>query len=98
MGSERLQPWALSVTAVPKRTRVGMLDAMRRHWLIVLATVVTLVGAGIGLGARAQARSTRRKGVCRSKSPPRYPSAVPGHQASSGLASIYSRAIYAPPR
>lgn len=70
---------------------------MRRHWLIVLATVVTMVAAGIALGLVRKPVYTAEGQLSVQIASP-YPSAVPGAiTASSGLASIYSRAIYAPP-
>jgi uncharacterized protein involved in exopolysaccharide biosynthesis len=81
----------------PERGRVGTLDAMRRHWLIVLATVATLIVAGIGLGLVRKPVYTAEGRLSVQVAAP-YPSAVASSiSASSGLASIYSRAIDAPP-
>lgn len=81
----------------PGGGRIGTFEAMRRHWLIVLATVGTLVLAGIALGLVRKPVYTAEGQLSVQIASP-YPSAVPGAiTASSGLAAIYSRAIYAPP-
>jgi hypothetical protein len=81
----------------PERGRVGPLDAIRRHWPIVLATVVPLVVAGIGLGLVRKPVYTAEGRVSVRVAAP-YPNAVPASIfAANGLASIYSRSIDAPP-
>ena len=80
----------------PGLTGIATLEAMRRHWRVVLVTVVVMVAAGIAIGLVRKPVYTAEGRLSVQVASP-FPSAVPGSiVASSGLASIYSRAIYAP--
>lgn len=75
------------------RARVGILEAVRRHWLMVLVITLLLTGAGVGLAlARAPIfeATTRLNVDFRAQSPSALPGAL---TAARALTDSYSRAL-----
>lgn len=73
--------------------RIGVLEAMRWHWLSVLILVLVFTGAGLALGLLREPTyeaSTRLLVSLRATSPSAVPGAV---SAAMALATSYSRAI-----
>ena len=79
--------------AGPQAERIGVLEAMRWHWLWVLVSVLIFTGAGVALGLLREPTyeaSTRLIVSLRATSPAALPGAV---SAAQELATSYSRAI-----
>lgn len=73
--------------------RIGVLEAMRWHWLSVLIPVLVFTGAGVAMGLLREPTyeaSTRHVVSLRATSPSALPGAV---SAAMALATSYSRAI-----
>jgi len=73
--------------------RIGVLEAMRWHWVYVLVPVLVFIGAGVALGLIREPTyeaSTRLVVSLRATSPAALPGAV---SAAQELATSYSRAI-----
>jgi hypothetical protein len=78
--------------------RPGLGDAMSRHWLVVLTTVVVFVAAGATLGVRRHPQYTAHARLAVGHVFVDNPAAVPGVlEASQMLASNDARAIEAAP-
>jgi hypothetical protein len=75
---------------------IDVLGALRRHWLVVLLSVMLLVGAAVGLGLRRPARytstATLQVGHVYISNPAGVSTII---EATQTLAGVYSRTIHA---
>lgn len=82
----------LRTTAAPP---IGVLSAVRRHWIVATVPVIVLVGAALVLGLERPPRYTATTNLSVGRIYVNNPAGVSGViEATQSLASVYSRAIH----
>ena len=81
----------MRTTAAPP---IGVLSALRRHWIVATLPVIVLVGAALALGLNRPPRYTATATLSVGRIYVNNPAGVSGViEATQSLASVYSRAI-----
>jgi hypothetical protein len=75
---------------------VGVLGALRRHWIVASLPLILLVGVALALGLNRAPRFTATTNLTVGRIYVDNPAGVAGViEATRSLASVYSRAIFA---
>ena len=78
----------------PAAAPIGVLSAVRRHWIVATLPVILLVGAAVALGIERPPRYTATANLSVGRIYVNNPAGVSGVlEATQSLAAVYSRAI-----
>ena len=85
---------AVETQNTPAAPPIGVLSAVRRHWIVATLPVILLVGAAVALGLERPPRYTATANLSVGRIYVNNPAGVSGVlEATQSLAAVYSRAI-----
>ena len=85
---------AVESVNTPAAPPIGVLSAVRRHWIVATLPVILLVGAAVALGLERPPRYTATANLSVGRIYVDNPAGVSGVlEATQSLAAVYSRAI-----